>query len=190
MHRLLPLDKRKGKTRNINPTTERSPALGPATPRVAPSWGEWSAQDIVNTTWFKNFCPHVLLSSWEGASRAGGELWPPACRPGSFPKGTSPALGFAEIRLLTLTWQCCLTCGPQSCPTARWYFMTASLEEFGITSKWTEENPPCKQDIVLKQLVPQVHQVGASMVSLIEISRTFEEEGWKQGSWENKCSFF
>lgn len=55
--------------------------------------------------------------------------------------------------------------------------MTASLEEFGITAGPTEKYPPCKEDIFLKQLVLQVHQAGASMVSLIETSRTFEEEG-------------
>lgn len=30
---------------------------------------------------------------------------------------------------------------------ARQYFVTASLEKFGITAEPTEENPPCEQDI-------------------------------------------
>lgn len=60
----------------------------------------------------------------------------------------------------------------------RQYFVTASLEELGIAAEPTEKYPPCKEDIkFLKQLALQVHQAGASMVSLIETSRTFEEEG-------------
>lgn len=35
----------------------------------------------------------------------------------------------------------------QSCHEARWHFVTASPEEFGIKVEQMEENPPCKQDI-------------------------------------------
>lgn len=60
----------------------------------------------------------------------------------------------------------------------RRYFVTSSFEEFGITDEPTEKYLSCKEDTkFLKLLVIQVHQAGASMVSLIETSRTFEEEG-------------
>lgn len=60
-----------------------------------------------------------------------------------FQKGMSPVLGFAEVQLLTLMGWCCVTVDHRT----RWYFMTASLEEFGITAEPTEKYPPCKEDI-------------------------------------------
>lgn len=86
----------------------------------------------------------------------------------------SPALGFAEVHLLPFMGWCCAIVDHRE----KQYFVTASLEEFGITAEPTEKYLPCKEDInFLKQLVLQVHQAGASIVSLIETSRTFEEQG-------------
>lgn len=63
----------------------------------------------------------------------------------AFPWDTalSPALGNAAGWLCSAPW----LCRPQNCPEARRYFVTASLEGFGITVEQMEENPPCKQDI-------------------------------------------
>lgn len=97
-----------------------------------------------------------LRAGW-GVASAPTSFWTPRWTPvglrescGRWCVGQGPSqkahtqLGFAEVYLLTLMWWCCLACRPQSHPTARQYFITASLEEFGITAGPAEENPPCK----------------------------------------------
>lgn len=165
-----------------------SSALGPVIPRVTPGW-RGPVWDIANRMHFKSWMgigSFHLSSIQVESSEAGG---------GAVATGVSQSPSKRAFpqhwRLLALPahlmgW-CCVTVDHR----VRQYFVTAILKELGITAKPTEKYPHCKEDTnFLKQLVLQVHQASASMVSLIETSRTFEEEGWKQGSWENKCSFF
>lgn len=69
------------------------------------------------------------------------ELWPLVCQSEPFQKGMSPALGFAEVHLLTLMGWCCVIVDHRE----RHNFVTASLEEFGITDEPTEKYLPCKE---------------------------------------------
>lgn len=197
---LLPLPKQAGKwERGDQPGQRQWELLSsctpvPVIPWVTPGWGGQSAQDSTNTTHFKSwmgvcFFPHVLSSIQVDSSGAGG-------------------------RAAATHWWVSQSPSKRACPQC-WGLLRFSCSPLwdGAVSPWTTEwdgilwqhplrslglqlnqqkNIHLARKILsfLKQLVLQVHQAGASMVSLIETSRTFEEEGWKQGSWENKCSFF